>query len=927
MFCSVFILLPINAQRSDTVMVSLVKAQKIKLLKPVLFGTQDSESMLQSYSSVDGERLLHRPVFHIGSTLYGVLPGLRVSLASGLPSAQVSFSLRGNHPLFIVDGIPRSSVNLSPDQIESVSVIKDALGLSMLGMMAGDGVIQIVTKRGVNDKLHVNFTAQLAVNKQIYKPKFLGAYDYSNLFSEALTNNGQAPIYSKNDLEKYKSGANPYTHPNMNWYDYLQNDRAQVQQYNLNFRGGGKIARYFLDLNYYDQGGFLKEDKSINTYSTKDDFKKYSLRSNIDIDLTPTTLFSVNAFGQMLKENTPGSTMSGIYTDLSQTPNNAYPAINPNGSLGGNRIYQDNLYGQTIYAGYNTYNASDLNLDVRLTQKFTGVLTGAYASALYSYNSIYRESLSRTKNRAVFDYKEDDNGLGSYNQLTNASQQANVSTYNRQNRMMYGEVDLGYDFVSGKNTSKNKVVYLYNNYLIENYLPFKNSAISGRFEYDYSKRYFAEIVWSYMSMNQFKPGKRGGFFPALGLGWNLAEETWFNKKVPFINKLKLRGTYGLTGDNLAASYFDTSFGTVPYYYDYLSYYVSSSSAYFSSTAAGNSTVIENQLPYPTTWTKIRKLNIGVDVVAFDNKLQFTAEFFNNNLTDVLQGRGTNNSGIIGVPLPQENLGKQRISGFEFDLGYSQKHRGFEWSVEGNATLYKTKEVFMDETSRPYSYMRRTGQPIGQLFGYQADGVFQSQEEIDEYLSHTKIEGYIPKPGDLKYKDLNGDHVIDDQDVTAIGTTKPLIVFGLYGTINWKGIGFNMQWEGVANRDVLLIDMPFEQSASGAYGQASESHLNRWSPNNPNADYPRFTVGGNSYNEASSSFWVRNGNYLRLKHVELSYDLPSKWISSVKLSGVKIFTTGYNLLTIAAIKDRDPELINYSNIPNTKSFNFGINIQF
>ena len=590
----------------------------------VLFGKQSPESVIQSISTVEGDKLLNRPVFNMANSLYGTLTGLNVRLSGGNPSSQLNYSLRGSTPLVIVDGVPRSSINVPLEQIESVSVIKDALGTSMLGMMAGGGVISIITKKGINQKLKVNFTAQFANNEQLFRPKFLQSSDYATLLNEALANDNKPLYFSQNDIEKYKSGSDPYLYPDIDWYDYILKSSAAVQKYNLNFNGGGPLARYYVDINYFDQGGFIKQDKSINTYDTQDSWKKYSMRTKIDVDLTPATYFEVNMFGQMFRENTPGVTLSTIYSDLANTPSAAYSPLNPDGSLGGNRIYKNNLYGATMKSGYYLYNSTDLSLDLRLTQDLSKFLKGAYVSALYTYNSIYRETLNRSKTRVIYGYSKDANGEDSYNQLTTSGTQANSSSYNRQNRMVDFEFDFGYNFTSGKHTSTNKIVYTNINYLIQNNLPFINQGVAGRFQYDYDKRYFAELTTSYYGMNQFKEGNQWGLFPAFGIGWNIAGENWFKDKCSAVDLLKLRASYGKSGDNLAAAYFESAVNTPAYYYDYQYYYLGGDAVYFGNSASSSSTLMENKLPYLSQWNKVKSFNLGVDAALLNNKLNVSA---------------------------------------------------------------------------------------------------------------------------------------------------------------------------------------------------------------------------------------------------------------------------------------------------------------
>lgn len=907
------------AQESDSL--------KTTRARTILFGKQNPSTMIQSYSSVSGERLLHRPEYQMESTLYGVLPGLEITKENGMPNVQANILLRGSNPLILVDGIPRSDVNVPASQIESVFLLKDALAVSMYGMAAGGGILYIKTKQGQESRMRIGFTAQLAMTNQIFRPKTLDAYNYATLFNEALANDGKQAAYTASDLDKYRSGSDPYLYPNVDWYKYILKETAPVQQYNLNFSGGSNRARYFVDLNYYNQSGFVKEDNDLNKYSTRDKYEKYSLRTNLDVDITPITYLKTSIYGQMFKDNTPGGYMSDLYTQLYTTPANAYAPVNPDGSLGGNGFYTNNIYGSAIHRGYREYNKTDLNIDLKLTQQLPMILPGLYASALYSYNSTYRESFDRSKAMAVFQYKgKDAAGEDVYQQLTNAGTQAKTSSYNRQNRMVHMEGELGYDKTWGKHTSQNKLVYLSNNYLLQNVLPFKNYGLAFRSEYNYDQRFMAEIAFSYMGMNQYKSGHRWGFFPSAGIGWNMKKESWL-EDVEAIDLLKLRGTYGVNGDNMAASYYRYATGTLDVFYDYQKYYSSTTAAYFGTSPTSSSAILEAPLPYTSTWTTIRKLNLGVDLSAFNNILNLTVDFFNHNFSDVPQYRQKNSSGIVGIGFPLENIGKHRVTGFDIDLGYQQSSGDLNWYANLVSSIYKSKVIYNDEPDMPESYMKLTGQSTNQRLGYVTEGYFQNQQEIDEYMSRMDLGGYKPQPGDFKYKDLNGDNKIDGKDRQGIMSNAPRMVYGLYGGIVWKNLEFKMQWSGVLNNETYLMDKPFAINSSGVYGSAIEEHLDRWSASNPNAAYPRLSSGKNEYNERTSSHWVKKNNFLRLTNVELSYTLPKKWISHIGLSQVKVFANGYNLLTISSLKDRDPEIVSYSVMPNIKAGNFGINLQF
>lgn len=913
----------------------------------IMANEQERELSLQSSSVVSGDRLLHRPTFQMEQFLDGTIPGLFVDLTQGYPTEKAGLKMRGRNLLIVVDGIPRSDANIPASQIESVTLIKDALGLAAWGMSSGDGILYIKTKRGDVSKLKIDFTAQRATAQQIFRPQFLDAYNYASLLNEGLMNDGDAPLYSEYDLEMYRTGANPFTHPNVDWYDVLMRDQSPIQQYNMNISGGSKTAHYFIDLNVYDQEGFLKQDKEINKYNTRENFKKYSLRTNVDLQLTKATYLGVNVFGQMFRENTPGRTMMGsIYRDLHTTPNNAYPILNPMTDLdgdgiadrtyGGNSNYDNNLYAQSLETGYIMYPKTDFNFDLILEHRFQELLKGFYLRGLYSYNSSYREQMSRTKGFEIWQYMPLD-GLETtdplnYKKILSASAPSRSSSYNRQNRMQYMEIAAGYDLLAEEHTMNTRMTFWSNEYNLQSTnLPMQKSGLNWRTTYNYDKRYLAELSLSHMSLNYLSPAKRWGTFPAIGLGWNIAEENFFAADA--VNSLKLRTTFGISGNDGTGSFFRSGTGGLTsYYFPYVKLYQGGSNVNLGQSNAAHNTLIESKIPYDPTFEKSRRFTLGVDLLAFDKTLRASVEYFNNNHYDILMVPVAKSlSSIMGISAPLENIGSFWQQGIELDLEYGNSWGDFGFLGNVHATVYQTQLTNNGEPIYPESYMQRVGMPNGMIFGYVADGFFQNQGEIDSYLQEYSLDGYIPQPGDIRYKDLNGDKIIDGLDVQAIGSKAPRIEYGFFLQGNWKGLSLSTQWTGLANVQTTIMRMPFKVNAYNSYGQALAEHVDYWRPDNPNALYPRISARGNSYNERTSSFWVKSIDFFRLKNIELAYTLPQKWSKAIMLSDVKFFVNAYNLLTITPLEHRDPELINYTSgslgiVPNFKAYNAGINIQ-
>lgn len=880
---------------------------------PVLFGTQSGVTMLQSYGIVRYDDIRSMPVTQLENSLYGKLAGLyllQTSIEPGQDAATAS--IRGTGPLIVIDGVPRSITSIDPEQIASVSLIKDALGTAMYGMRGENGVLLITTKHGYNGKKRISFTAQSAIQQQLKRPKFLKAFDYASLYNEALLNDGKQPVYSAADLEAWRTGSDPFGHPDVDWYNTVLKEQAGMQRYNLNIAGGNRTARYFVDLDYLNQQGYFITD-SKNTYPTNNFYKRYVFRTNIDVDLTKTTLVNLNVFGRIRNGNEPGSETSGIYSSILRTPNNAYPVLNRNGSLGGNAEYTDNIYGQAVRSGYRPNYNRNLSIDLSVRQRLDAILPGLFIKGLASFNGYYDEAINRNKSFAV--YKVTPNPLTgdtTISRIGTDGTQANSAANTAENRQAYTEFQVGYDSTFGAHHVSIVGLYFRDTYTNAKQLPLINSSFSARASYDYAQRYLLEFTMAY-SRNNMYSRKQWGYFPAVGIGWNIAKENWFREALPSIGTLKLRGSYGLTGNSSNAGY-----------YTYLQFYTQDNSYALGNPATSYTGMSEAALANPSlTWEKAKKLNVGLDVSLLQDKLQFTAEYFNVRRSDLIMRRGTNASTIIGNTLPMQNIGASTYSGVEISADYHSRVGQLGYYVNANVSFIRSRVDNMDEVSRRYSWNERTGMPVGQNFGLVADGFYNTKDDLD---NSPTLDGYTPVLGDIKYKDLNGDGVINVFDERAIGSTKPQVYYGVNMGLNWKGFDLSMVWQGVMNRYVFLTGANTYEFQNSGKGQAMEHHLERWTPATAaTATYPRLTVGTNVNNHRNSTFWLKDAKYLRLKNLELGYTLPQDWVRFTRLGSIRAFANGYNLLTITPLDRVDPESYQGA-YPNQRIYNFGVNIQ-
>ncbi len=876
----------------------------------ILYGKQPFSQLLQSTATVYNKQLITTPSPSFLIALQGRLAGANIIQTSGLQGRDgsgISFSLRGQSPLILIDGVPRSFSSLDPEQVESITVLKDALSTVLLGQRASNGVVLVTTKKGKAGPPKISFTAQSSSQTLLKLPKALSSFEYVTLYNEALQNDGKQPVYTPAMLDAYSNGTDPVNFPNIDWYNTILNKHGNNSRFNLNMEGGSSNARYFVSLDYMRQNGFFKT-ADFNKYNTNAQTDRFLVRSNINVDLSKNLNVALNLFGRIQNGNQPGATTQTIFSNLLRTPNNAYPMLNPDGSLSGSQSYTNNLYGQAVRSGYQSDFSRDVAADLEMTQKLSGIINGLWFKGKVSFNTTTVQNIDRSKSFAVYRYNAANT---TYQKFGTDGDQLNDFSVSTALKYTYTEGTLGYGKKFGRNNINAIVIA---NQLTENSgsaLPATYSNIGTRVSYNISEKYFAEAAVNYSGYNRYKPGSRYGFFPAAGVGWNMAKESFIKDNVRWLNNLKLRATYGRTGN--------ASVG----YYVYNQYFADAAAYVFGATPGSAGGVEELTLSNPkATWEKADKFNLGVDAAVLQNHLMVTVEYFNNKFFDLMQQRGRNTT-ILGNNYPNENIGINRYKGTELMLTYQNNVRDFNYFVSVNASTLQSKVLYQNEVYRKYEWMERTGKPVGLLFGYIADGFFQSQADIN---NSPQLEGYVAVPGDIKYKDLNRDKIINQFDQAPIGSVKPLIYFGTTLGFSFKGFDLSVLFQGIKNRSRLGTgDSEFEFQSNGLY-QAFEHNLNRWTPSNAaNATYPRLSIGANVNNQTASSFFVRSGDYVRLKNAEVGYTFSPNLIKSLHLSSVRLFANGLNLLTFAKFKRLDPEYFGAS-IPVQRALNAGLNIK-
>ncbi len=890
-----------------------------KPLKRLFNTTVENDLTATSSQVVYHADLQKSAVTSVISALSGRLAGISTNQFTGQPGNDgTSISLRNQNPLVIIDGIPRQLTVFDLEEIESITVLKDALSTAMMGVRGSDGALLITTRKGTPSHARMSFTAQTAIQQPLRFPKALNSFNYATLYNEALKNDGLAPVYSEQALQGYQSGADPYLYPDVNWRDQVLNPSSRQDRYTFSASGGNNFSKYFVSFDHINQTGLLKQS-DINAYNTNNNFKSYTLRSNVDLQLNSKLSGGIYLLGRILNGNDagyiiPNTTISGTNSILSaimNTPNNAYPVYNPDSSYSGTQQFQNNIWAQTVGSGYQQNFKRDMLADFYLKRTLDEVTTGLWIKATGSYYATLSENIFRGKTFAVFQRNIAPSGATSYQQFGTDGAQANGNGIEFQGRSDYLELSLGYDRTFNEHGFNALLLANRQNSVSGSDLPYTITGTSGRFSYNYSKKYILEMAFGLNGSNRYPDGGRTkyGFFPSIGLAWNISQEDFLQSQ-EWLSYLKLYGSYGKTGNDN------------PGYFSYIQRYFDSNSAFFGTGAGSNTSITEQPIANANiTWEKANKLNIGLQGSLFNQQLGFTFEYYHMKYYDLLMQRGRNNA-LLGNTYPNENIGQNQYSGLDVQLLYQKNIKNVSIYATVNAGVQASKVLYFDEVNQPFAWMQRTGQRVGQAFGYQADGLFQTTAEA---TSAASIVGYTPQAGDIKYKDLNADGVINQLDQTAIGNTKPVIPFGASVGFHWKAFDFSALFQGVANRNIYLQNASTFPFQNGGFGQAFEQHLDRWTTTNTDAAFPRVWVGSNIYNQATSSYWMRSGDYVRLKNIEVGYTLPAKLLGKINVSSVRFFANAVNVLTFNKDKSIDPESYQ-SNYPVQRLINFGVNLK-
>ena len=905
------------------------------------YGTQKKVSVVGAISNVKADELSKISSSNLSNSLGGRVSGIIVKLQDGTPGGDdPQINIRGlgtindASPLVLIDGMEGNLGRINPNDIESFSVLKDASATAVYGVRGANGVILITTKRGVIGKPTITINGQYRLQKIINYPTFLGSYDYARLYNEALNNAGLPLLYNNEDLEHYRTGDSPYTHPDVDWFDAFVKPYSPEQRYDVNLRGGTDKVKYFIAGEYVTQQGAYRQFADMEN-STNAAYNRFNLRMNFDFALSKTTDINLNMNGRIQDKYAPnsGDNTSAVggaenrpgnfWDDIVWHAPNMTPLYNPDGSIGASSIADNGAYSQLRAGGYTNEKDNNLKASIQINQKLDFITKGLSFRAMAGINSTMQYNFKLSKAPATYIYNPD----GTYTR----SQSPVLPGYSVDNETIlnndYIESAISYNRSFGDHAFTG--LALYNQDKVANNANAWNAhrGFAGRATYAYNNKYLAEVNVGYNGSTQFVSQNRYTLLPAYSLGWVVSEESFFKELLPQVTFLKLRGSYGTVGnDKIGNNQFL-----------YLAVYDPIAQSYrFGEALTIYKGLREASLANENvSWEIAKKQNYGFDLEFKNGLFGLGFDYFNEDRSNILAKRKTITQvlGLSTNQLPAENFGKVQNQGFEIEARFNKKFGDFKVSANGSFSRAENKIIDIDEVKYDLDYKNQTGKQIGQYFGYTWTGDFYTFEELgyvwDESVTsankYVLPVGALPtvpvptvpvKPGDLKFVDRNNDGIIDDYDSGAIGkSSKPLFIYGLNTTFSYKGFSFNMFWQGAGG---------FNARFNGQYSQeflnkakVNDRHLGRWAfyedpltgeliDTRATATYPRLIVAGSTETQRSSTFNLFSGDYLRLKTAELSYDLPKSVLKPIKMNNVTIFLTGTNLLTFSKVKYIDPE---------------------
>ncbi|SHJ89188.1 TonB-linked outer membrane protein, SusC/RagA family [Arenibacter nanhaiticus] len=906
------------------------------------YGSQKKINLTGSVATVSSKDLDSRPATDVSNLLTGFVPGVTVLQSSGQPGADTgNITIRGlgtlnsTSPLFIVDGMESTFQNIDPNDIENISILKDAAASAIYGVRAANGVVLITTKRGVKGKLQVNYNTYIGFQKESNLPYFLGSADFATLFNEALVNDGQAPFYSSSDIDAFRNGNDLDNFANTDQINELFSESGFQQNHHVSLAGGDELTKYAVSVGYLDRNGLMKNTS----------YDRYSVRVNLDREIS--TDFNIGVNLALTREDIlePSLGVGSIIQHAFREP----PTVRNRFSNGlwGNYLGETNSLAEVEDGGTNKQFRNKVITNFTAEYQFLeGLKLKGIAGVTNDFNKgknfghsfqlygtvnddspirVVRSGLEESRSelidinlQALLTYEKTFgdhafNTLLGYNQreITQEGITAGINdlpSNNALNQLNAGNQDTEVNSGGG--------------------YEFKLRSVFGRFNYIFIDKYLFEANFRYDGTSRFASDDRFSVFPSFSAGWKISEENFFASSA--INKLKLRASWGQLGNEDIR---DGNGNSI--YYPYQSTYVFGKNYVFGG--ALNAGVSENlNLVNPSiTWEVSTNVNLGLDAGLFNNKLTLTLDYFTRETKNILMADRSASLTLGANPAPG-NFGVMKNKGIEVTIGHKNNlGDDLNYYVNGNFSLI-SNELSSQGTgvnntanfSNPFGVEQvdKVGSPINSIFGYEAIGIFQSQSEIDSAPDQAATFGGT-SPGDLRYRDVNGDNVISSDDRVVLGNAFPEINYGIQMGVNYKNFDLGFVWQGVGKVTGYLNREAAEPFFNA--GKALRKHLDRWTPDNPNASYPRLSLANSNRNNVTNSFFAQDASYLRLRNLQVGYSLPSNIVKSLGIQRFRLNVSADNLWTITSFEGFDPEApIGRGNYyPQVTTLTTGLNISF
>ena len=932
------------------------------------YGTQRKISNIGAQSSMKMEDI-KTPSASLTTTLAGRLAGVVAVQRTGEPGKDAAdIWIRGistpntSSPLVLVDGVERSFNDIDPEDIESLTTLKDASATAVYGVRGANGVILIKTKPGKVGKPTVSADYYESFTRFTKMVDLADGITYMNAANEAMRNDGIATKYTEDQIRNTIAGKDPYLYPNVDWLKEIFNDWGHNRRVNVNVRGGSEKVAYYASVSYFNETGMTVTDKNIDTYDSKMKYSRYNFTTNLNIDVTPTTKVEIGAQGYLGEGNYPAISSADLYNAAMSISPVEYPKmffVNGEAFVPGTSTNNNfnNPYSQATRRGYDNLTKNQIYSNLRVTQDLDMLTKGLKLTAMYAfdvYNEIHvhQDRAESTYNFLDTSVPYDMNGQPILQRIYEGS---NVLSYKQEtsgNKKTYLEASLNYDRtfnddhrVSALFLFNQQSKLLYPKGTLEDAIPYRMMGIAGRATYSWKDRYFAEFNIGYNGAENFSPKHRFGTFPAFGVGWVVSNEKFWQPLSKAVSFLKIRYTDGKVGNSEVSDrrfmYLDQMKENGDYGYKF---------GPNGTKWSGYETV---NMAVDLIWEESRKQDLGIDLKLFNDDLSIVFDLFKERRENILLKREHSIPSFLGynTSAPYGNIGIIENKGFDGTIEYNKRiNKDWVIALRGNVTFNKDKWIQGELPEQKYEWMNQYGHNINGVKGYVAEGLF-TQAEIDDMARWESLsdanKAITPKPfasqfgtvkaGDIKYKDLNNDGQIDAYDQTYISRGDvPTTVYGFGFTVGWKDLSVGMMFQGVAGAERVLNGSsvnPF--NGGGGSGNLYSNIGDRWTEENPdqNAFYPRLSYGSettsNINNFQKSTWWVRNMNFLRLKTLQISYNLPKPWVNKVHLKNAAVYVMGTNLFTLSRFKLWDPELNtdNGASYPNTTSYSVGINFTF